>query len=146
MDDVVGIFLYLLLISYAMQTKLIALLFVTTVLASSFAASVLPMANALTARTDFSNRQLSASYGNSPICGDHVCTSGEKTTWMNEMASLQRGGTGKIVAGETYQDVLKHIKSTSAPTTMHGNAMKLTEKMNMGSNMTDTGNKTKGTK
>ena len=146
MDDVLGIFLYLLLIPYAMQTKLIALLFVITVLASSFAASVLPMANALTARTDFSNRHTTATLGNSKVCGDHICGSGEKTAWANKMASLQRTGIGKIGNGTTYHDVLKHIQSTSAPTTMHGNVMKLTEKMNVGSNMTDTGNKTKGTK
>jgi hypothetical protein len=146
MDDVVGIFLYLLLIPYAMQIKLIALLFVATVLASSFAASVLPMANALTARTDFSNRHTTATLGNSKVCGDHICGPGEKTAWANKMASLQHTGTGKIGNATTYQQVLQHIKLTSAPTTMHGNAMKLTEKMNMGSNMTDTGNKTKSTK
>lgn len=126
-----------------MQTKLFVLLFVTAVLASSFAASVLPAANALTARTDFSNRHLSASYGNSPICGDHVCKPGEKTSWAEKISELQRGGTGKIVPGETYQDVLKNIQSTSTP--MH-ETVKMNEKLGMGANMTNAGNVTKGTK
>ena len=102
-----------------MQTKLLAILFVTAILASSFAASVLPVANALTARTDFSNRHLSASYGNSPICGDHICAPGEKTAWAEKISELQRGGTGKIVSGETYHDVLKNIQSTSGSPSTH---------------------------
>jgi len=126
-----------------MRPKLLVLLFVTGVLASSFAASVLPAANALTARTDFSNRHLSASYGNSPICGDHICAPGEKTAWANKISQLQRVGTGKIGNGATYKDVLNHIQSTSNP--MHG-TVKMTEKMSMGANMTGSGNMTKGTK
>ena len=125
-----------------MRPKLLVLLFVTGVLASSFAASVLPAANALTARTDFSNRHLSASYGNSPICGDHICAPGEKTAWADKISALQRGGTGKIVAGETYLDVLKHIQSTSGTQSMHQN-VKMSEKMGMGANMTNAGNMTK---
>jgi hypothetical protein len=128
-----------------MQTKLIVTLFVTAIIASSFTASVLPMANALTARTDFSDRHLSASYGNSPICGDHVCGPGEKTAWADKISSLQREGTGKIGKGETYKDVLQHIQFTSGMPSMH-QTMKMTEKMNMGANMTNVGNMTKGTK
>lgn len=126
-----------------MQTKLIALLFVTTVLASSFAASVLPMANALTARTDFSDRHTTATLGNSNVCGDHVCGPGEKTTWADKMASLQRMGTGKIGNGATYKDVFNHIQLAS--NVMHG-TVKMTEKMSMGANMTGSGNMTKGMK
>ncbi len=126
-----------------MRPKLLVLLFVTGVLASSFAASVLPAANALTARTDFSNRHFSASYGNSPVCGDHKCAPGEKTQWLNKIAQLQRVGTGKIGNGSTYKDVLNHIQSTS--NTMHGTG-KMTEKMSVGANMTGSGNMTKGTK
>lgn len=102
-----------------MQKKLLALLFVTTVLASSFAVSVLPTVNALTQRTDFSNRHLSASYGNSPICGDHICAPGEKTQWLNKISELQRVGTGKIGNGATYIDVLNHIPSNSTSTSSH---------------------------
>lgn len=127
-----------------MQVKLVSLLFVTAVLASSFMASILPSANALTARTDFSNRHTSASKGYSDICGDHKCLPGERTQWLNRMSELQRQGVGKIGQGETYQDVLKHLQSTN-PTSGHGN-VKITDKMHMGENMTAAGNMTKGTK
>jgi hypothetical protein len=126
-----------------MLPKLLVLLFVTGVLVSSFAATVLPAANALTARTDFSNRHLSASYGNSPICGDHICGPGEKTAWANKIAQLQRVGTGKIGSGATYKDILNNIQLTS--NAMHG-TVKMTEKMTMSANMTGSGNMTKGTK
>lgn len=128
-----------------MQTKLLAIVFVAVVLVASFAASELPIANALTARTDFGNRHLSASYGNSPICGDHICAPGEKTSWASKISELQRVGPGKIVAGETYKDVLQHIQTTSGTPSMHQN-IKMTEKMGMGANMTNPGNMTKGTK
>ena len=127
-----------------MQIKLLALLFVTAVLATSFAASVLPVANALTARTDFSNRHLSASYGNSPICGDHVCAPGEKTAWAAKISSLQRGGTGKIGVGETYKDVLNHIQSTSGTPSAH--KIMENEHIQMAGNATKSENYTKGTK
>jgi len=133
-----------------MQTKLLALLFITTVLASSFIAYVMPTANALTTRTDFSDRHTSASYGNSRICGDHICKPGEQTQWLNKMAELQREGTGKIGKASTYLDALKYIQSNST-STMHEH-LTVIEKMKMGENMigagnmTSAGNMTKGTK
>jgi hypothetical protein len=123
-----------------MQKKLLVLLFVTTILASSFAASVLPMANALTVRFDFNDRHTTASWGNSRVCGDHVCGPGEKTAWLNKISQLQRQGTGKIGKSTTYQDVLEHIMPTSAPKSIHGNTM--SGKIQMGSNMTSAGNMT----
>jgi hypothetical protein len=140
----VAIFLYLLSIPYAMQTKLLALLFVTTVLSASVVVSVLPVANALTARTDFSNRHLSASWGNSPICGDHKCGPGEKTAYANQMAKLQRVGTGKIGNATNYQQAIQHLKLTSTSTT--GHKVSESEHLNMGANATKSENSTKGTK
>ena len=147
----VGIFLYAMLISYIVQVKLMTTLFLTVLLTLSFAASVLPTVNALTARTDFTNRHTSASFGNSHICGDHKCAPGEQTQMSMKISAAQRGGSENLkqlrnyaeLHGETVMN--KVAGSTSAPTTMHGNTM-LTDKMNMGSNMTDIGNKTKGTK
>lgn len=126
-----------------MQKKLLALLFVTTVLASSFAVSVLPTVNALTQRTDFSNRHLSASYGNSPICGDHICAPGEKTQWLNKMAELQRVGPGKIGNGVTYEEVLKPIQSNSTSTS--GHTVTQSEHLQIAGNATKSENTT-GTK
>jgi hypothetical protein len=127
-----------------MQTKLLAILFVTAIMASSFMATVMPMANALTARTDFSNRHLSASYGNSPICGDHICSPGEKTTWAEKISELQRGGIGKIAPGETYQDVLKNIQSTSGAPSNH--KIMENEHIPMAGNATKSENSTTGKK
>jgi hypothetical protein len=129
-----------------MKMKLFAILFVTAVLVSSFVASVLPSANALTQRTDFSNRHTSASYGNSRICGDHICKSGEQTQWMMKVSSSQKVGFGKVGNLSQGVDVMHKIAGTTpSPSTMHGN-IKLTEKSSMGVNMTDKGNATKSTK
>lgn len=128
-----------------MQMKLLLLLFVTGVLVTSFISSVLPTANALTARTDFSNRHNTARLGSSNVCGDHTCMPGEKSKMLNTMYALQRQGSGKIGQGETYKDVLKHVQ-TNNPTSSH-EPVKLTEKLGVGGNMTSTGkNMTKGLK
>lgn len=134
-----------------MQIKLVALLFVTAVLTSSFMASILPSANALTARTDFGNRHTSASYGNSKICGDHKCAPGEQTEWGMKVSAAQRGGSENLKQLRNYaemhgEDVMHKIAgSTTAPNTMHG-TVKMSDKMSVGGNMTDKGNVTKGTK
>ena len=124
-----------------MKSKLFALLLVAVVLTSSFAVSVLPTVNALTVRTDFSDRHLSASYGNSPICGDHICGPGEKTQWLTKMAQLQREGVGKISGATNSEDVLKNIisNSTSTQTSVKSN---MTENIHMGDNMTGMDNMT----
>lgn len=129
-----------------MQMKVFALLFLTVILVSSFIASSLPSVNALTARTDFSNRHTSASYGNSRICGDHKCAPGEQTQMMMKLNASQKIGYGKVGATTHGEDVIhKIVGSTTPSTTMHGN-IKMTEKMPMSGNMTDKGNATKGTK
>jgi hypothetical protein len=127
-----------------MQTKLIVLMFVTAILVSSFAASVLPAANALTTRTDFNNRHTSASMGNSRVCGDHKCGPGEKTAYANKLAELQRVGAGKIGNATNYQQALQHIKLTSTSTS--GHKVMESEHLNMGANATKSENSPKGTK
>ncbi|MGB9124654.1 MAG: hypothetical protein WA833_08890 [Nitrosotalea sp.] len=138
-----------------MQKKLFALLFVTAILASSFATYVLPMANALTQRTEFNDQHRTASYGGSNVCGDHVCAPGEQTQWMEKLSQLQRTGPGKITNAYTYLASLNSTSNTTpAPisnttpmsnsTSMHGN-LNMTEKMGVGGNMTSAGNTTKGT-
>ncbi len=119
-----------------MQLKLITLLFVIAVLASSFMASILPSANALTARTDFGDRHTSASYGNSRICGDHKCAPGEQTQWGMKVSAAQRGGTENLKQLRNHaelhgEDVMHKIAgSTPAPTTSHGN-VKMSDSMKM---------------
>ena len=129
-----------------MQMKIFTLLFITAILVSSFVASSLPSANALTARTDFTNRHTSASYGNSHICGDHKCSPGEQTQMMMKISASQKVGYGKVGGISHGEDVMHNIAgSTPSSTSMHG-TVKMTEKMSMGGNMTDKGNSTKGTK
>jgi len=102
---------------------------ISAVLVSSFAASVIPYANALTQRTDFSNRHTTASWGNSRVCGDHICKSGEQTQLQMKLSASQRG--------ETISNSGSHGKGMM-PTTS-GN-MKMTEKMSMDGNMAGNGN------
>lgn len=77
-----------------MKMKLLVTLVISAVLVSSLAATVLPYANALTQRTDFSNRHTTASWGNSRICGDHMCKSGEQTEMQMKLSAAQRGEVG----------------------------------------------------
>ena len=139
-----------------MQKKLLALLFVTAVLTSSFVASVLPMANALTQRTEFNDQHRTATNGGTNVCGDHVCAHGEKTQWIEKMYQLQRStGPGKITNAYTFLANSNYASNTTpTPTTntmpmsnstLHGN-LNMTEKMAVGENMTSAGNGTKGTK
>ena len=74
-----------------MKMKLLVTLVISAVLVSSFAATVLPSANALTQRTDFNNRHTTASWGNSRVCGDHICKSGEQTEMQMKLSAAQRG-------------------------------------------------------
>ena len=104
-----------------MKMKLLVAFAISAVLVSSFAATVLPSANALTQRTDFSNRHTTASWGNSRICGDHICKSGEQTEMQMKLSASQRGET--------------------IPSNMHGKGMMPTTSgnMKMGGSMNDKG-------
>ncbi len=124
-----------------MKVKLLSILIVTAILVTSFVSTSVPVASALTQRTDFSDRHTTASRGYSNICGDHVCAPGEKTQWLNRMSSLQREGVGKINQGETYQEVLQHLQTTSNSGSGHM-PVKMTEKVRMNGNMTSMENAT----
>ena len=110
--------------------KLFVVLVISAVLVSSFAATVLPSASALTQRTDFSNRHTTASWGNSRICGDHICKSGEQTEMQMKLSASQRG--------QAYSNTVSHGKGMM-PTT--NGSIKMSEKMSMNANMTAPNNK-----
>jgi hypothetical protein len=112
-----------------MKMKLFVIFVISAILVSSFAATVLPSANALTQRTDFSNRHTTASWGNSRICGDHICKSGEQTEMQMKLSASQRG--------QTYSYSELHGKGMMP--TISG-SMKMSEKMSLGDNMADKGN------
>ena len=65
-------------------------------ISSFFTISVLPVAHALTARTDFNDRHTSASSGYSTICGDHICAPGEHYKGHDKVSQSQHKGLGKI--------------------------------------------------
>ena len=113
----------------------------SAVLVSSFAASVLPSANALTQRTDFNNRHSSASYGNSHICGDHKCKPGEQSQWNMKLSSAQRGGNENLKQLRSYAESHGKGMMPTVPGTI-----KMSEKMSVGDNMTDKGQPIKSTK
>lgn len=110
--------------------KLFVVLVISAVLVSSFAATVLPSASALTQRTDFSNRHTTASWGNSRICGDHICKSGEQTEMQMKLSASQRG--------EIVSNAVSHAKGMMPTTT---GSMKMSDKMSMNANMTTPNNK-----
>ena len=104
-----------------MKMKLLVTLVISAVLISSLAATVLPSANALTQRTDFSNRHTTASWGNSRVCGDHICKSGEQTEMLMKLSAAQRGanwngkGTMPTISGSMKMGGNMNDKGTTMP-------------------------------
>ena len=116
-------------------------MFATSVLLASFAVTSMPQASALTKSTWFENIS-TASYGNSVVCGDHVCAPGEHSKWLNAVWQSQKVSYGKVgssVHGEDVIDTLagsNPMSTTSMESTnMTGNTMMPTngtmESMNM---------------
>ena len=124
-----------------MKMKLFIILVISVVLVSSFAASVLPSANALTTRTDFSNRHTTATWGNSHVCGDHKCKPGEQSQWGMKISAAQRGGNENLKQLRSYAESHGKGMTPTVPGTI-----KMSEKMSVGDNMTDKGMPIKSTK
>ena len=83
----------------------------------------LPQVYALQPRTVFDNALLTASFGNSPICGDHKCALGEKPQWTHATWGSQRLSSGKIPTEYHGEDIMTQLaKSSPSATSMHGNA------------------------
>jgi hypothetical protein len=89
-----------------MQTNLLVFYVIIVSLLTFFVVSVLPTTNALTARTDFSNRHTSASMGNSIVCGDHICSPGEHYKSFGNTSQSQNRGYGKT--GPTNSGIIWH--------------------------------------
>src|SRR5690349_564996 len=81
--------LYVHKVANSMSNK-IALLFTTAVLLTSFVVVYIPLANALTTSTWNDNHEL-ARWGNSKVCGDHLCVPGEHDKWVKALNDAQRG-------------------------------------------------------
>lgn len=74
-------------------------------------------ASALQVRTVFDNRHTSASFGDSKICGDHICAKGEKTKWIHAIWSLQRPNTGPIPVAQHGEDIMSKLAMTNGTNT-----------------------------
>lgn len=63
-----------------------------------------PSANALTKRDYFAldDQPLVARYGNSPVCGNHICGPGEQSKMQQELNQAQKGNTSShVMSGQT---------------------------------------------
>ena len=69
--------------------------------------------SALEPRTVFDNMHRSASFGNSPICGDHKCASGEKPQWTHATWGSQRLSSGKIPSAQHGEDIMSQLAKSS---------------------------------
>lgn len=125
-----------------MSNKIALLLFTTSVLLASFAVMAIPQASALT-KNMWDDSHTTARFGNSKVCGDHMCAPGEHSKWTAAVSQSQKVGTGKVGANPHGEDVMhKMAGSTTEPTTLHGN-VKMSDNVKMSGTV---GNTTKGTK
>ena len=74
-------------------------------------------ASALQVRTVFDNRHTSASFGDSKICGDHICAKGEKTKWMHAIWSLQRTNAGPLPVAQHGEDIMSELAMANGTNT-----------------------------
>lgn len=118
-----------------MSNKIALMMFATTVLLASTVILTSPQASALEPSRVATHYYIStASYGNSIVCGDHICAPGEHTQWVNSLWQSQKVSFGKVENAPHGEDVMSKLaESTPAPTTMHGNAK-------MSGNVTMSGN------
>ena len=80
------------------------------------------LASALTVRTVFDNRHTSATFGDSKICGDHVCAKGEKPQWTQATWGFQRLNSTKIHVAQHGEDIMSQLAKASATViSMQGN-------------------------
>ena len=108
----------------SMSNKIALLMFTATVLLTSTAIMTIPQASALEPSRVATYYYIStASYGNSVVCGDHKCSPGEHTQWINAVWQSQKIGAGKVPTATHGEDVMSTLATTTpTPTTMHGNS------------------------
>lgn len=99
-----------------MNTKVLVFAVMIALIASMMVISS-QQASALQVRTVFDNRHTSASFGDSKICGDHICAKGEKTKWIHAIWSLQRPNTGPIPVAQHGEDIMSKLAMTNETNT-----------------------------
>ncbi|MEO9276453.1 MAG: hypothetical protein ABI340_01550 [Nitrososphaera sp.] len=92
-----------------MSTKIALLLFTTAVLLTSFAVVAIPPASALTQNT-FDDSHTTARFGNSKVCGDHLCAPGEHAKWVQALNDAQRANqVGHSKNAQHGEDVIHQL-------------------------------------
>ncbi len=70
--------------------------------------------SALEVRTVFDNRHTSASFGDSRVCGYHLCGLGEKTQWTHATWGSQRLNSSKIPVAQYGEDIMSQLAKAHA--------------------------------
>jgi len=126
-----------------MSKKIALFLFTTAVLMASLVVMSIPVASALTPRTDFNDNHTTARFGNSVVCGDHICAPGEHNRWIKMINDAQRSyAAGYATSGQHGEDVLHQLANAAQGTPVKSSTM--TENMTMTGNMNQTGNMPNG--
>jgi hypothetical protein len=102
-----------------MSSKLPVVLFLTAVLIAAVVGTTIPVSNALIQRNfDYLNDQhLTARYGNTKVCGDHLCTPGEFAKMQAQLTASQLGHQGGRNATQTaVVPTMPAAPSAPAPT------------------------------
>ena len=89
-------------------------LFLVAVVVASFAGANLPASNALITRdyAYLNDNHLTALYGNTMVCGDHMCAPGEWDKLQADLTAAQLGHQGGRNATQTSE-----VPATPPPTT-----------------------------
>jgi len=74
-------------------------------------------ASALQVRTVFDDRHTSATFGDSKICGDHICAKGEKIKWTHAIWSLQRANSGPLPVAQHGEDIMSQLAMANGTNT-----------------------------
>jgi len=99
-----------------MSSKLMLALFVTAILMTSIVAVSIPVASALTSRTNFNDNHYTSFYPGGPrICGDHICAPGEFDKMQQALTQAQMKGKGGNTTPSTPTTT---VTNTNATTTM----------------------------
>ncbi len=116
------ILLYARPIAKTMSSKLPVVLLLTAVLMASVAASTIPASNALIQRdfTYLNDQQKTVRYGETGVCGDHLCAPGE---WDKLQASIATAQQGKQTGNATTTTAAPMTSSASSLCTVVKSAL-----------------------
>ena len=100
----------------------IVLLFTSSVVLASFAVMGIPVASALV-NSEYDNSHVTERFESEhKVCGNHLCTPGERTSWEKAVWDHQRTSQGKVTSISQHGEDVMHKMSGSTPgsTTAHG--------------------------